>query len=143
MLNGSDSREEEYERLWVQIVRTRWSSLAIVPADPSIDVERVARSLVDAGTRHQGDSVQYVDARSTKFTDVHTVADTISSLTGAGRQIVLAVDAVLENPSVIPIIRATSGVLLVVRAGQSTIESTRSTVEAIGQDRVMGSVFLS
>ena len=46
------------------------------------------------------------------------------------------------NPAAIPIARATSAALLVVRVGESRLAAARSTIEAVGRERLLGSVVL-
>jgi len=132
----------QWERLWVQLLATSWSSLGITPVDASIDPNRVGVALLGVGTSHQGARVQYVDARKAGLGDVQAITNQIAALAAVGHRVIVAVDAVTQNPASVQILRATSGILLVVRARESKLEMARKTLEAIGNDRILGSVFL-
>jgi hypothetical protein len=55
---------------------------------------------------------------------------------------IVVVDPIAQNPAALHIVRSTSGVLLVARIGDSRLASARSTVNAVGRDRMLGSVAL-
>lgn len=134
--------ETEWERIWIQALRTPWTSLAVVPCDASSNAERVARELVEVGALHEGSHVQYLDARGASLTGVQTFATQITSLTRHGQRVIVAVDPVIENPAAIPIVAATSAALLVARARESRLASARSVVEALGHTRLIGGVLI-
>jgi hypothetical protein len=60
----------------------------------------------------------------------------------APRAIIIAIEAVAENPLILPLALAADAVLLCVEMGRTRLEDARHTVELIGRDRIIGTVLL-
>lgn len=58
------------------------------------------------------------------------------------RATIIAIDAVAENPLILPVALAADAVLLCVEIGRTRLEDARHTVELIGRDRIIGTVLL-
>jgi hypothetical protein len=102
----------------------------------------VAEGLVAVGRQQGVRPVRLVDGVGIRLDDVPRVIDAISGMTARGELVVVSLDPLVQNPAAVSIIRATTGALLVVRMGESRLSSARSTVQAIGQERILGSIVL-
>jgi hypothetical protein len=132
----------DWHRLWFSLTERPWTALAIVPDEPGFEVAPIAEGLVVVAERHGGRSVRFVNAVGTKLEDVEKTVASIQALIDDGNYVLVGVDSIDANPSALHIIRAVSGALLVVRIPASYVSAARSTVEAIGPERVFGSVVL-
>jgi hypothetical protein len=119
-----------------------WSSLAVVPSHPGLDVHAVANVLAATGRLHGERSVSVIDATGTQLSSLGRVTAAITAAVEKGDLVLVPVDAVSINPTTSALVRATSGGLLVVRLGDSELSSTRDLIELLGRERLVGSVVL-
>jgi hypothetical protein len=134
--------DDDWQRLWFATRQQAWSSLAIIPSDGSIEVSDVAESLVSTGRLLGERPVNLLKATGVQLADVHNLIDSLGVMTGRGDWVIVPVDAIDENPGAIPIVRATSAALLVVRLGESLLTSARRAIDVVGRGRFLGSVVL-
>lgn len=137
------SLDADWQRLWFATMSSNWTSLAIVPSDIGIDAEQTAEALVSVGSGEGSVQVAFLDARGTTLTQVQQLLEQMKEMTRRGERVVVAVDPLKKNPAAIPVVRATSHALLLVRTGESRLASARTTVEIIGTDRLIGSVVVT
>jgi hypothetical protein len=136
------AHDDDWQRLWFSTRQQVWSSLAIIPSDGGVEVGRVAETLVAMGRLHGERPVSLLNATGVQFGDVHQLIDTLGEMTGRGDWVIVPVDPIAENPSSVPVVRATSAALLVVRLGESLLASARNAIEAVGRERFLGCIVL-
>jgi hypothetical protein len=141
-VKATPTPDSDWQRLWFSTRQQDWSSLALVPGDPSVDVSQVAETLAATGRLYGERSVSLLNGQGVRLPDVHQLIATLGTMTGRGDWVIVPVDAIVENPSSVPIVRATSAALLVVRLGESLLESARSAIEVVGRERFLGSIVL-
>ena len=134
--------DNDWQRIWFSTRQQNWQSLAIIPSDPEVDVVRIAVGLVEIGRLHGERPVTFLNATNVKLENVHHSIESIAALNARGDWVIVAVDPVVENPSSVAIVRATSASLLVVRLGASLLASARTAIDVIGRERFLGSVVL-
>jgi len=132
----------DWERLWVATRQNDWASLAVIPSDSRVDIKQVADSILAAGRQHGEKPVNLLNAIGSQLTDVRQLVDKLNAMTGRGEWVIIAVDPIADNPSVMPLIRAASAALLVVRLGESLLASAQEAIDAVGRPRFLGSVVL-
>jgi hypothetical protein len=142
-VTAAQDPDTDWQRLWFATREHLWHSLALIPSDGSIDVRRVAESLVETGRVHGERPVSLLSGMGVHLAGVHQFVDSIGAMTGRGDWVIVPVDPIAENPSSIPIVQAASAALLVVRLGESLLGSARATIDVIGRERFLGSVVLS
>jgi hypothetical protein len=133
----------DWQRLWFATRQQAWSSLAVIPSDGALDVKWVAESLVATGRLYGEKPVSLLDATGAQPSDVRQLVESLAAMTARGEWVVVAVDPITENPSAVPLVRATSASLLAVRLGESLLGSARAAIEAVGRERFLGSIVLS
>ncbi len=138
----SPEGDSQWQRIWFASLAQPWTSIAIVPSEPGVDVVPIAEALAGVGRRHGVSVIHLVNALDASLADVHTLIKKVAAATAQRELTIVALDCPAQNPAAIPLARATSGVLLVVHAGKSRINSVKTTVDAIGRDRVIGSIVL-
>jgi hypothetical protein len=141
-VKGTPGPESDWQRLWLSTREQAWSSLAIIPSDGSVDVERVAESLAATGRLHGEKPVSLLNAKGVQFGNMRQLLDTLSAMTGRGDWVIVPVDPIAENPSSVPIVQAASAALLVVRLGESLLASARSAIDVVGRAKFIGSIVL-
>lgn len=165
---GLPSRE--FQELWFATRRRDWKSLVVVPASPGSSVLHIARSLGEVGGAIRMSPVQVVNAEGMDLDQIARLVLDISGETqaevsaeakgsawtsGSGgwdatagrgaptaRATIIAIEAVAENPLILPLALAADGVLLCVEIGRTRLDDAQHTIELIGRDRLVGTVLL-
>lgn len=134
--------DKNWQRLWFSLQSRAWSTLAIVPTDVGTDVTHIAERLAAVGQHYGAGPIDLLDAVGAEFSDTQGLVESIGETKARGRLVLVACDPLDVNPPTIPIVRSTSGVLLVVRLGESRLASARKVVEIVGRDRILGAITL-
>jgi len=129
-----------WEPLWLSLMTRPWRALAVIGSDTSKDVSRVADILASVGTRLGARSVRVVSALGATPPQVDGIVEQLSDASTAVDLILVPCGPLQANPTMLPILHATSGVVLVVRLGESRIASARKTVSTIGRDKLFATV---
>jgi hypothetical protein len=132
--------ESEWQRLWFQLQARPWTSLALVPTDSDIDVTAAAEALVAVGRKNGHPNLTLLNGIGVRPHDVQSMLSAVGEASVQGGPVIVACDGLQVNPAALPLARACSGVLVVIRLGASRIDSARRTVEAIGRGRVITSI---
>ena len=155
----------ELQELWFATRRRDWKSLVVVPAGQGLSALPIAQALGEVGGAIRLSPVHVVNAEgldldriaqlvmdmSPEFRQPDSVWTSGSVAGGrsveprisAHRVTIIAIDAVAENPLVLPVALAADAVLLCVVRGQTNLREARHTVELIGRDRMIGAVLLN
>jgi hypothetical protein len=130
----------EWQPLWFSLLTRPWDSLAIIGSDTSTDVNQVADILATVGNREGERRVRVVSALAATAPEVHGIVKGLSDASILGELTLVPCDPLRVNPAMLPILQATSGVVLVVRLGESRLASTKKTVGIVRRDRVFATV---
>ena len=141
-VSKKSSATVDWERLWVATRQDNWTSLAVIPSDTGVDIKQVAESMVAAGRQHGEKPVSLLNATGAELNDVRQFVDKLNAITARGEWVIVAVDPIADNPSVVPLVRAASAALLVVRLGESLLASAQAAIDTVGRSRFLGSVVL-
>jgi hypothetical protein len=141
-VSASQSRDSEWQRIWLSIHHHGWTSLALVPSHSGIDVVKVAELLAATGRLEGERPVTVLKAIGVQFAQVQSVIDQVAATADRGERVIVAVDAITENPSAIALVRSASSALLLVRLGESLLGSAQAALDAIGHEHFLGSVVL-
>ena len=135
-------RGPEFQRLWFTLQAQNWRSLAVVATENGADAVSVAAALAAIGTRDGQTPVQVLSAVGLSFADLpRLVAQMPGSPTASAAPLTLvACDALQRNPAMIPIVQQASGVVLIVRLGQTALASVRATVAQVGRERILATI---
>jgi len=141
-VSKKSSTTVDWERLWVATRQDNWTSLAVIPSDTGVDIKQVAESMVAAGRQHGEKPVSLLNATGAELNDVRQLVDKLNAITARGEWVIVAVDPIADNPSVVPLVRAASAALLVVSLGESLLASAQAAIDTVGRSRFLGSVVL-
>jgi hypothetical protein len=132
----------EWEPLWRSLLTRHWRALAIVGSDTGTDVGRVADILASLGNRGGERTVRIVSALGATPPQVHGIVEQLSEASTGVDLILVPCGPLQTTPALHPILHAASGVLLVVRLGESRVASARKIVSTVGRDKVFASVVI-
>jgi hypothetical protein len=141
-VSRKSSATVDWELLWVATRQHDWTSLVLIPSDGGVDIKHVSESMVAAGRQHGEKPVSLLNAIGAQLTDVRQLVDKLNATTARGEWVIVAVDPIADNPSVVPLVRAASAALLVVRLGESLLASAQAAIDTVGRSRFLGSVVL-
>jgi hypothetical protein len=127
--------------LWFSLTKRDWSTLVVVPGHRLGSALPLACALVEAGSAIRRQTVELFSAEGKDL--IPTTDWIFPRQPGDQFRRVIALDPVSVNPMGIPVAQGAQAVLIVADRGQSDLATVRRTVEAIGRDRIIGSVLMS
>jgi hypothetical protein len=137
-----DATDEDWQRIWLSAREKDWSSLVLVPNDAGVDAVPLAEALARTGRIHAQVAVKVIDGTGVELAHVQQLIETIAAVTARGERAIVPVDPVSDNPAAIAILRAASAALLLLTFGESLITGAQTTIDAIGRERIIGSVLV-
>jgi hypothetical protein len=141
-MSSTYDADNEWQRIWFSIRHQRWSSLALVPSHPAIDVYHVAEMLA-ATARRQGERpVSIISGIGVQLENVEKVIESVVGATSRGDWVIVPVDAIADNPSAIALVQSATAALMVLNLGESLLSSAQAALDAVGRDRFLGSIVL-
>jgi hypothetical protein len=134
---------EEWPQLWFSASERHWSSLVIVPAAPdSAAALFVANALVESARLYSEGEVTLVNGIGSGHAAANEIVSSLRAQALRGNQSIVAVDCPLTSHAAIHIARAADAAILLVPLGATKLDGARKVMEAIGADRLIGSVTL-
>jgi hypothetical protein len=135
-------QDSQWQRIWFAVRSQSWTSLTMVPAGPGIDVAPISDSLAAMGRVHGERPVTLINAIGVEIANVQAVIDAINAAVSRGDRVIVAVGPVTQQPSAVAIAQATSAALLVVRLGDSQMDTAQGALLAVGREHFLGSIVL-
>ena len=139
--------ESHYQELWFALARSRWSSLAVVPADSGYSAAGVVAKLADVGRRLRNTPVTFLVMAGEiefpsagKFVSAVGRNDALAGDEPSPARVVIAVPSVIVEPLALAVTEAADAVVLYVRNGVTHRKSVARTIELVGRERILGCV---
>jgi len=158
---GRPMPSREVAELWFSLLRTKWTSLVLVPAHAGGSALPLARQLAGVGAMHRGRAPRLISAEGMGLSEIAQITidmtqgsrwtmsgSSIGASGGANGDVgesglvIVALEPIVTNPLGTAIALSADAVLLCVETGITTLESARHTIEQIGAERFVGSVLL-
>jgi hypothetical protein len=133
------NHHEEWQPLWRSELAKPWNALAVVGTDSTADACVTAEILARVGNR-LGNSVRVMSAAGATRPEAHGIAEQVAAWSDAGTHLIVACDPLRTNTSMLPVLEAATGVVLVVRLGESLLASARHAVSTVGRDRIFATI---
>ncbi len=132
----------ELQQLWLSVVRSAWTSLAVIPADESVSARLVAEELVGLSRTFDLGAFELVDAEGVSVQEAGRMAHGLARPPGADPRVVVALDSPLAHPGAVALLVAADAALVVARLGTSSLAGIRDVTELAGSSRVLGCITL-
>ena len=137
-------READWQRLWLSIwsKKRQWSSLALIPAGPGTAPEvlvRIAVALARTGTLHVKTPIHVADATRITLAELEPFSEEVAWYTGNKEMTILALPALNENVTALPLAKGADCSLLCVALGDMKVADAKQTVAQIGVSNFIGS----
>jgi hypothetical protein len=147
VLKPVDAPTKETQQIWFMLARSRWKSLALIPADEGGSTAALAAALAEVGRQLREGAVTALQLPRLDYITASGIADAIAA---AGRgegvpenlQVIIALPPVLDDPLGVAIAHAADAAVLCVEMGKTRLGSARRTIELVGRERFVGSVLL-
>jgi hypothetical protein len=146
LAGGGNVLDADWQRFWFSTLTDAarpWTSLTLMASGGSADLTTVAERIAAVAREHGVVDVTVLAARGIAAAEVPGLIARLTAFSAEGTRVIVAADSPAENPAIIPLIRATSAVLLVVRIGESTVQANREMVDAIDRSKIIGSIVIS
>ena len=108
----------------------------VIGIDGAKDASQVAMRIAEVGNLDKRTPVRVISAFGASLDAVAQVVDQL----GEPTLTVVTCDSPRSNPAMLPLVHAASGVVLVVRLGETWLDSVRKTVDSIGRHKVLATV---
>lgn len=136
---GDDVR---LQLLWLALQQRAWRSLAVMAASDGIETLAVADTLAKIAWAYTGQPTCVLDMRDLSLRLLeHQIRDMAAQLQG-GERVFVALRAMSENPTAVPLAMAADAVVLCVQLGRTDIKSARRTLATIGRERFLGTLLV-
>jgi hypothetical protein len=133
---------DDWSQLWFAVQRYQWTTLAVVSASVSEGAMGTATMLAAAARQYLEGAVELVDASNLVPSAVDHIIASMNGAAARGSQMIIALDCPLRNPASIPIARHADVSILAVRLGETSLDTTRRSIDVVGQQHFVGSVAL-
>jgi len=130
----------ELWRMWRALLRGRWSSIVVVPTAPGTSARGVVQALEDLAREQDVGPFQIIDAEGASMVDGPRIASAIRSSGDPKVRKIVLVDSLVLSLCGAPIVAAVDAALLVIPIGADDPASMASTIQIVGQDRILGYV---
>ena len=130
----------EVQRLWFSTMKREWSSLAILPSHPKGNAMKLARALARVGSLQKDTPVKLIVAEGTDLGGASKLIIDMTSHISQGGQVIVVLDSIISNPAGIPVALAADAALLCVELGEADLDSSKRTLELIGESKFVGAV---
>ncbi|MFO0583901.1 MAG: hypothetical protein U0229_16640 [Anaeromyxobacter sp.] len=125
---------------WLRLGRD-WAWLAIVPAEPGLDVSLLARALARVGEEVSQEQVEFRDASRVEPGGVPGLVTDLRREKRGGRAVV-ALSCPLSSAAALEVARSADGVVLCTRRGQTPLAGVRAAAAAIGKAKLVCSLLI-
>jgi hypothetical protein len=130
------------QKLWLSMEKKQWRSLSVVAASKSIETLRIAELIAELAWRYRGQPSSVSDLRDLRIRLLEYEVQELQNQVERGTRIVVSLRSIFENPTAAQIAKETDAVLLCIALGETDFKAAEHTIEAIGRDRVIGSIVL-
>jgi hypothetical protein len=131
----------DLRRACLAVLRTEWSSLALVVAEPGAAGQAVAAELAELARAYRLRPVQVLSGAGASQAQIPLLQDELAAA-GGGREarVVVTLADPRSDPASAPLLVHVDAAVLVVRLGASEIATVEEIVGLVGRERVIGCV---
>jgi hypothetical protein len=148
LAKGTGERFEDnvaLQKLWIATQTRQWRSLAIVGASETGESNatiHAAQMLANMSWQYSGVPTAVFDLRDVSIRLVEYQIQEIQVQASKGDRVFVALRSPEENPTTVPIARATDAVVLCVALGSTDTKAAQKTLAAIGRVHFLGCIVM-
>jgi hypothetical protein len=131
------------QHLWLALHRRPWRSLAVMSATKGVATIEVSNTLAKMAWWYAGKATCVLDMRDLSLRLVKHQLDDMAAQFERAQRVFLALRSAAENPTAVLVARAADATVLCVELGKTNIKEALATIEAVGRDRVLGTILVS
>ena len=131
---------DEWSAAWFSLSQHAWSSLAIVPAHPSVSALDVACAIAEVGQQFEEAGVMVLDAERVQPETLRHLQAGLAERGSARKRTLVAVSSPLVDPAAVPVVRMADAAVLVVPLGLTELGWARRTIVSISAGYFLGSI---
>ncbi len=128
------------QRTCLAVLRGEWTTLALVPTDPSAPVKALSDALSDVSRGYRLRPLRLQDGAGASPARVAELQDELAAARGGDARLVVTLDDPRTSPAAVPLLVAAEAVVLVVRLGATGLRAVDELVEIVGRERILGCV---
>ncbi len=130
------------QKLWLDVERRSWRSLAILGASRSLDTLQISELIAQLAWRYRGQPSSVCDLRDLGMRLVDYQVREMQAQMDEGTRLVIALRSIAENPTAASIARVADATLLCVSLGETVFKEAEATIAAVGRERILGTIVL-
>ncbi|MGO9838156.1 MAG: hypothetical protein ACLP1X_28575 [Polyangiaceae bacterium] len=130
------------QKLWLQVERREWRSLAVLSASKSVETIQLGELLAQLAWRYRGQPSSVCDLRDLSMRLIDYEIREMRAQMDAGTRLIVVLRSIFENPTSTPVAKQADAVLLCIALGETSFKQAEETIAAVGRDRVLGSIVL-
>jgi hypothetical protein len=128
------------QRTCLAVLRSDWTTIALVATDPSAPVRPLADALADVTRAYRLRPLRILDAAGASPAEVARLQDELAASRAGDGRVAIAIDDLHKTPGGVPLAVQADAVVLVVRLGATALRHVEEAVELVGRERVLGCV---
>jgi hypothetical protein len=135
-------RDPDWQKLWLSVLKRRWSSLAIVPASAGAPPDftlGVAVNLARIGLLHLGVPIQVADGTQIPLVHLAQFQAEVARLKGDKELVLIALAPVNDNPITVPLAQSADAAVLCIVLETMSFSQAKKTIDRIGAPHFLGS----
>jgi hypothetical protein len=130
------------EAVWVASQKgAAWSSLALLPAEPGLRTDDLARAVAEVGSAQRGEPVEYLDLQSATLAASRPLAETLSDESRPFQRVV-ALGCPADDRVAELLANSAAAAVLIVEREATRVAAARRVLEIVGPERFLGAVVL-
>lgn len=161
----------EFVELWLNLAQNDWTSILLVPAEPTGSTASIARSLAETGQRLSFYQVTAITLSALEFGSALALADlaqhaererrrtapvvapapapagdaptTEAMVVAPPARLIISIPSVIAEPLGLPAAHQADAVVVVVRVNQTLTADVKRTIELVGRERVAGCLLVT
>jgi hypothetical protein len=130
------------QKLWLELQRRPWRTLAVLGASEPADTLEVAEVLAQIAWCYRGEPTNVVDLRDVSMRLAEYQVEDARAQAESGVRVLFGLRSIVENPASAIIARASDAAVLCVELGKTDLRAAEQTIEDIGREKILGTVLV-
>ncbi len=135
------AKDARWQRLWLTLQRSSWTTLAVATVAPSTSALDTARALSWVGGHHLDRPIGVLDASELELSGLEPVLSDLRGRRDAGSLTILSLAPLTASPVGLAMGQFADAFVLLLRLGDRIADAQR-TIDEIGAEKCLGTVLM-